>query len=428
VTPQPSDHFVPGDALDDEVLDWIRAYLAADAALLRRLIMLFADRLMAADSDRLCRAEPDGSGERVDRRNGYRAWALDTLAGTVDLNVPRLRRSRYIPRWLVDAPDSAAETIEEAVCRAYVRGVTSDAVADLVVALGMVPLSPSRIAAVAATLHAAVGDERCRALRNGPYPELCLVAYTSAASSQRIRNSTTRIAIARDSHGDREVLGLAVTGTDDETGWRRLLLGLLERGLTGVAIVKSDVYTPGLVRAVRGELPGAACNGPVTAETPDSAPVPAEEATDDLARPAPVIVVRDHGRLRHDGPWSSNMPPPDGPSSVRTDKRHHRVAPILAGVAALVVAVALAAVWRNASPSAQPDEPLTPPTTAVVSPVATSALAPVAQIPVAAPAASPSTTVACVSPAGSFADLASTNPRVPWLEQVLCEAASTSGA
>jgi putative transposase len=387
-----------GPAVDDDTLDWIRAHLAADAVLLRRLTKLFADQLLAADADRWCRADPEAGGERVNRRNGYRTLPFDTPAGTVALAVPRLRHGRYTAQWLFDGPELAAEAIEDAACGAYVGGMTASAISDLTSAIGMGPLSSSRTAAMAAGLDAAVAVERDRPLGPGPYPELWLVAYTPT-SGRRGRTTTVRLAIAGRPDGGREVLGLAVTTADDETGWQCLLRGLVKRGLDGVAVAKSDEYTAGLVRAVRAELASAVIDPPSTVEPRTSAP-----------RSPPTVVIRDHGRLRQ----------PASPPADRRRSRVRRGAVILAAVAVVVVAVVLAIMWRTgAGPTAPtgPTPPLTSstaPSSTAVTPAPTSVPAPAAQ-PVAAPS---STIVTCQGPA--------TNVRSPWLQQVLC--ATTAGS
>jgi hypothetical protein len=423
VTGEPADHRRVGRPLDAEMREWIRARLAADASLMRRLITLLADALMAADADRLCRAGPEGTGERVNRRNGYRAAVVDTSAGVVHLSVPRLRSGGYAPRWLLDEPGSAAATIEDAACVAYTDGVASDAVGDLVIALGMRPLPSAPLDTVAAVLDAAVDEERRRPLRRGPYPELWLLAHTPAPG-RRIRTTAARLAVTGEAHGTREVLGLTVTDVDDETAWRLLLHSLVERGLNGVAVAKSDVFAPGLVSAVHSELPDARYEGPVLADSSGGAWTPAA-APDGGAknRPAPVMIVRDHGRFRL-GSWSSEdldeaAAPEDPAAADRHDHHRWRVAPILAGVVALVVAVALAAAWRNGPEPAPPVRPSTPPTTAVPAP-------PPSSRPVSAPStsvvAAPPTNPACNGAAASFADLEAGGPRSPWLQQVLCAA------
>jgi hypothetical protein len=389
---------VTGPTLDDDTLDWIGAHLAADAALLRRLTKLVADQLLVADADRVCRAGPEGGGERVNRRNGYRTWAFKTAAGTVPLAVPRLRHGGYTPRWLFAGPEQAAEAIEDAACRAYVGVVTASSVADLVIAVGMDPLSPSRTAAVAAALEAAVAVERGRPLRPGPHPELWLVAYTQTSDPRR-RRTTARMAIASDADSGREVLGLAVSSADDEAGWQRLLQGLVKRGLGGVGVIKSDNYTAGLLRAVRAELPSAAFDPPLTAAPPTSAP-----------RSPPTIVIRDHGRLRK----------PASPPGDRRRRRGGRRALILVALAVLIVAVLLAIRWRT---GAGPEAPTGPSPTSTPSTTPTSGAVTVAPSsippPTAQPVATPSSTiVTCVGPA--------TNVRSPWLQQVLC--AATAGS
>jgi hypothetical protein len=424
VTTQPSEAGNAAHVLDDEALDWIRVHLAADSALLRRLIKLFAEHLMAADADRLCRADPDG-GERVNRRNGYRIGAVETQAGTVQLNVPRLRRGGYTPRWLFDAVPLASDAIEEAACRAFVEGVTTESVSDLVVALDMSPLPSPRLADVAAALGAAVDEERHRPLSYRPYPEVWLVAYTWN-SGRRIRPRTARLGVGSHAHGDRQVLGATITDRDEETGWRNLLRQFVARGLRGVAVVKSDAWTAGQVRAVQAELPEAVCEGPmIDAASPSWAESYVWAPSRAGERPRPTIVIRDRGRGRGDVlPPTSQEPVHDLPSVDRHERPRRRGVPVLAGAIALViVAVALAAaLWRNTS---DPARPVRPPTTTVASPTSSGVPAQAASAPVAAAPTPPSTLVTCSNNAGAYTDVATAGDRAPWLQQVLC--AATAG-
>jgi hypothetical protein len=393
-----------GPVLDDDTLDWIRAHLAADAALLRRLTKLFADQLLAADADRSCLADAEGAGQRVNRRNGYRTWAFQTPAGTVPLAVPRLRHGGYTPRWLFDGPEQVAEAIEDAACRAYAGGVTTAAVADLVLAVGMAPLSSSRTATMTEALETAVAVERHRPLGPGPYSELWLVACTQT-TGPRIRNTTARMAIASRADSGSEVLGLAVTTADEAIGWQRLLRELVELGLDGVAVVKSDSCTAGLLAAVRAELPSAAFDAPPPAAAASSA-----------ARPPPTVVVRDHGRLRQ----------PASPPPGRRRRHGRRRALILVVLAVLIAAIVLAVMWRTGSGPEAPTGPA-PPTSRSTAP-SSAALTAAPAVTAAPSSAPPSTAPAVATPSATIVTCVgpTTTVRVPWLQQILC--AATAGS
>jgi hypothetical protein len=443
-----------GVAVDGEALRWIRGHLAGDRRLMRRLIKLFAEQLMAAEVDRLCRAGPaDSGGPRVNRRNGYRAWVFDTDAGPIPLRVPKVRQGGYVPTWLSPRPKAAEQALTDAACRAYVEGVTSQAIADVVTAVGMVRISPPQLAAIAGAVNAAISDERRRPLENGLYPELWLHAHTQT-SNRRIRNMTTRIGTADNAEGDREVLGLAMTVIDDERSWRLLLRGLVRRGLSGVAVVKGEARSAGLARAVAAELPGAVCaprpaddrsDGTGAAPTSEASEwAPAPTAADDgrLAdRSAPQIVLRRHGwGGRADLAPSIHPPAGDATRAGGHDvdsERARRARPIVAAVAvvALMAAVAIG-IWRDSFRWGHDVTPSTPvpgavsvtvePAASPTIPTTTSAVAPQSGSPATAPAVPtpsvPSTVAGCTTPASPYADLSEGGVRRPWMSQVQCAA------
>jgi putative transposase len=109
-------------------LSWLRKQVEqADTDLLREMVRVFAERLMAEEADAICGA-PYGerSDERVNRRNGYRARAWDTRTGTIDLAVPKLREGSYFPDWLLEPRRRAERAFVQVVAECYVRGVSTE--------------------------------------------------------------------------------------------------------------------------------------------------------------------------------------------------------------------------------------------------------------------------------------------------------------
>jgi putative transposase len=106
-------------------LSWLRKQVEqADTDLLREMVRVFAERLMAEEADAICGA-PYGerSDERVNRRNGYRARPWDTRTGTIDLAVPKLREGSYFPDWLLEPRRRAERAFVQVVCESYTRRV-----------------------------------------------------------------------------------------------------------------------------------------------------------------------------------------------------------------------------------------------------------------------------------------------------------------
>ena len=135
----------------------------SDASFLREMISFAAERLMALESDTLCGA---GHGERndgrVNQRNGYRDRDWHTRAGTVELRIPKLRKGSYFPGFL--EPRRLAEKALTAVIQeAYIQGISTRSVDDLVKALGMEGISKSQVSRLCAEI-----DERVHAFLARP--------------------------------------------------------------------------------------------------------------------------------------------------------------------------------------------------------------------------------------------------------------------
>jgi transposase-like protein len=169
--------------------------------------------------------------------------------------VPRVRNGSYFPA-LLDPRRRAERALVAVVQEAYVHGVSTRRVDDLVQALGITGISKSEVSRLCATLDAEVGRFRSRPL-TGPYPYLWLDAtYLKVRQNGRVVSMAVVIAISVNAEGRREVLGVDVGPSEEEAFWQQFLRGLLERGLGGVQLVISDAHA-GLKRAVATILQGA---------------------------------------------------------------------------------------------------------------------------------------------------------------------------
>jgi putative transposase len=221
----------------------------SDADLLREMVGYVAQRLMELDVEGLCGA---GHGERSDERenwrNGYRERAWDTRAGTIPLRIPKLRRGSYFPGFL--EPRRAAEKALAAVVQeAYVHGVSTRSVDDLVKALGMSGISKSQVSRLCEEI-----DERVKAFLERPlegdWPYLWIDAtYVKVRQAGRIVSVAVIIAVAVNTEGRREVVGMSIGPSEAETFWTAFLRSLMRRGLRGVKLVISDAHE-GLKAAV----------------------------------------------------------------------------------------------------------------------------------------------------------------------------------
>jgi len=211
---------------------------SSDADLLREMIGFTAERLMELEVQGLTGAgHGERTPERVNHRNGYRDRVWETRAGTVELKIPKLRKGSYFPGFL--EPRRMAEKALAAVIQeAYVQGVSTRSVDNLVQAMGMSGISKSQVSRLCAELDDKVGAFLDRPLE-GDWPYLWLDA-TYISQAGRIVSVAVIIAVAVNTQGRREVLGMAIGASEAATFWTEFLRSLTRRGLRGVKLVISD--------------------------------------------------------------------------------------------------------------------------------------------------------------------------------------------
>jgi putative transposase len=236
----------------------IRNQLAAEPDLLRLLVEQTVNALLSADADAVCGAEyGERSPDRANRRNGYRERRWDTRAGTIDLQIPKLRAGTYFPDWLLERRRRSEKALISVVADLYLAGVSTRRVEKAVRLLGVESLSKSQVSKLCSELDELVEAFRTRPLDASPYPFLMLDALVvKVREGGRIVNACVVHATAVNRDGYRESLGLDIVTTEDGAAWLSYLRGLVARGLGGVQLVTSDAH-PGLVDAIRSTLPGA---------------------------------------------------------------------------------------------------------------------------------------------------------------------------
>ena len=213
---------------------------SSDAALLREMIAFTAERLMALEVEGLAgAAHGERSPDRLTHRNGYRDRVWETRAGTVELKIPKLRKGSYFPGFL--EPRRMAEKALTAVIQeAYIKGVSTRSVDDLVQAMGMSGISKSQVSRLCGEIDDKIRDFLDRPLE-GDWPYLWLDAtYVKMREAGRVVSVAVTIAVAVNDQGRREVLGMAVGASEAETFWTEFLRSLARRGLRGVKLVISD--------------------------------------------------------------------------------------------------------------------------------------------------------------------------------------------
>lgn len=231
---------------------------------LRELVQSFAQILMGADADAICNAAyGEKTLERVNKRNGYRERRWDTRAGTIDLEIPKLRKGTYFPGWLLEPRRRAEKALVAVVAECYVKGVSTRRVDGLVQTLGIEGISKSQVSEMAKSLDETVEAFRTRSLDCGPYRYLWVDALALKSreiggpkGKTHIANVATLVATAVNADGKREILNLDVVTSEDGAGWLAFFRQMVSRGLSDVELVISDSHE-GLKAAIGASLPGA---------------------------------------------------------------------------------------------------------------------------------------------------------------------------
>ena len=195
--------------------------------------------------------------ERVTQRNGTRARTLTTTAGQLDLRIPKLRSGSFFPS-LLERRRRVDQALFAVVMEAYVHGVSTRKVDDLVKALGAdTGVSKSEVSRICAGLDEDVAAFRDRSLGETAYPYVFVDAtYCKARVGRRVVSQAVVVAVGVAADGRRQVLGFDVGDTESEPFWTAFFRSLKARGLGGVKLVVSDAHA-GLIAAIRVAFQGA---------------------------------------------------------------------------------------------------------------------------------------------------------------------------
>jgi len=182
---------------------------------------------------------------RVTHRNGHRPRVLSTKAGDLQLGIPKLRKGSFFPE-ILEPRRRIDQALYAVVMEAYVNGVSTRAVDDLVAAMGVdTGISKSEVSRICEGLDERVAAFRGRTLGHTAFPYVYLDATYINVRDDALGQVVSRavvIATGITAGGQREILGVDIGDSEDETFWTRFLRGLKDRGLAGVRLVISDAH------------------------------------------------------------------------------------------------------------------------------------------------------------------------------------------
>jgi putative transposase len=213
---------------------------SADSDLVRAMLAFAAERLMEAEVEARTGAAHGvrDSGRQV-QRNGYRERAWDTRAGRIELDIPKLRRGSYFPSFL-EPRRTAEKALTAVIQEAYVHGVSTRSVDDLVRAMGASGVSKSQVSRLVEEIDERVNAFLARPIE-GEWPYVWIDAtYVKARQAGRIVSTAVIIAVGVNTDGRREVLGVATGPSEAEAFWKSFLRSLADRGLRGTKLVIAD--------------------------------------------------------------------------------------------------------------------------------------------------------------------------------------------
>jgi putative transposase len=244
------------DELRMALAEVLRKAGVEQADFLREGVRVLAAELMEMElAEHVSAERHERTADRTGYRNGYRERPWDTRVGTIELKVPRVRDGSFFPS-LLEPRRRAERALVAVVQEAYLQGVSTRRVDDLVQALGMQGISKSQVSRLCAELDKEVERFRTRRLE-GPYPYVWLDGtFVKVRENGRVVSQAIVIAIAVTTSGEREVLGMDVGPSESGAFWLAFLRDLAARGLNGVKLVISDAHA-GLKVAIGTVLQGA---------------------------------------------------------------------------------------------------------------------------------------------------------------------------
>mgnify|MGYP000864647030 FL=1 len=212
----------------------------ADGDLVRDMLAFAAERIMEIEVEaRTGAGHGSRTPDRTNHRNGYRERPWETRAGRIDLEIPKLRKGTYLPSFL-EPRRTAEKALVAVIQEAYVKGISTRSVDDLIKAMGGSGISKSQVSRLVEEIDERVDAFLARPIE-GEWPYLWIDAtYLKVRDGGRIVSTAAIIAVGVNTDGRREVLGVATGPSEAEVFWKGFLRSLADRGLRGVRLVVAD--------------------------------------------------------------------------------------------------------------------------------------------------------------------------------------------
>jgi len=236
-----------------------RVHERPDLDLVREMVTFLYQALIDQEATDHIGAEPhERSLTRTTRRNGSRPRRVSSKAGDLSLKIPKIRKGSFFPS-ILERRRRIDEALYAVVIEAYVHGVSTRKVDDLVHALGVdAGISKSEVSRICAAMDEELEAFRTRSLSDTTYPYVFLDAtYIKGRVNNRVVSRAVVVAMGVTKEGNREILGLSIGDSEDKVFWTEFLQSLRARGLTGVELVISDAHL-GLKAAICEVLVGSA--------------------------------------------------------------------------------------------------------------------------------------------------------------------------
>jgi transposase-like protein len=224
----------------DALLDYVSN---SDQDTLREILERTLQALIEAEAAGVVGAQPHERTEsRVGHRNGHRPRTVDTRVGRLELGIPKLRQGSFLPS-LLEPRRRIERALWAVIQEAWVHGVSTRKVDDLVAAMGGCHVSKSEVSRICQELDQELALFRDRPLDDAAYPYVWFDATCEKVrQGGRIVSQAVVVAMGVRETGEKCVLGVAVGASETEAFWLEFCRSLVARGLRGVQLVISDAH------------------------------------------------------------------------------------------------------------------------------------------------------------------------------------------